>query len=109
MVDRAALTDQEIRGLYNYQNASVDETVTNAVTVDAEAPTSVLRLRTVYLANVPHLLQIRHRETRRPRSSTRNSGLTVGAGIKWIGAAADGTDATGNTWMPWFEPAGDGA
>lgn len=107
LVYRAALTDQEIRELYNYQNSWVDESIQNGVTVDAEAPTSTLQLKTTYFANAPQLLHIVTAE-RTTVVSHVELGVDAGGGVRWVGATRDETDAEGNTWLPLFEPAGEG-
>lgn len=107
LVYRASLSDQEVRELYNYQNSWVDETIRNGVTVDADAPTSALQLKTSYFANAPQLLQITTAE-RTTAISQVELGVDGGAGVAWVGATADETDAEGNTWLPLFEPAGEG-
>jgi len=107
MVFRAALTDQEIRELYNYQNSWVDERIENAVTVDAGAPTSSLAVKSTYFADKPHLLYIATADAE-TRVDNAELGVDNGDGLRWTGAARDDTDATGNTWLGHFEPTGDG-
>lgn len=108
IVYRAALTDQEIRELYNYQNAWVDERVSSEITVDADAPTADLPLKTLYFPNAPQLLQIvAHDAT--SKISNAQLGVDAGAGTTWVGASADTGDVEGNTWIPLFTPSGEGA
>ncbi|MBI1294207.1 hypothetical protein GC175_04525 [bacterium] len=108
----SALTDEEIRDLYNQQNAWVDETIENTVTVDADAPVSTVEVESTYFANKPHLLYIATEDAQSGVVHTElgvNSGaLGVLSGIRWSGAARDDTDAEGNTWIGLFEPNGDG-
>ncbi len=107
MVYRTALTDQEIRELYNYQNASVDERSETAVTVDADAPVSSIQLSTEYVANKPQLLYIATEDTTSPIMHVE-FGVDSGSGIVWTGAEQDKSDTEGNRWIGYFEPAGEG-
>jgi hypothetical protein len=102
-----ALTDEEIRNFYNQQNAWVDETIENAVTVDADAPVSTVEVESTYYANKPHMLYIATEDAQSGVVHTE-LGVNSGGGIRWSGAARDDTDAEGNTWIGLFEPNGDG-
>jgi hypothetical protein len=103
-----AMTDREVRELYNAMNAQVDETIENPVTVDAGAPASALQLDSVYLPDRAQRLLITTQDTG-GRVFHAELGVDRGAGVVWTGAEAAEGDRDGNTWLPLFAPAGEGA
>jgi hypothetical protein len=101
-----ALSDREILEFYNAQNAHLDETVANPVTVDADAPTSTLEPLT-YLPNSTQYLLITSADAT-SRAAQVELGVDRGAGVTWLGAQRENADRTGNTWLLLFSPSGEG-
>ena len=66
-----AMTDQEMRELYNYHERQLDETKTNPVKVDADLPTSAPGIGFDLLANAPQRLYVAAQDSTSSRPPCR--------------------------------------